>query len=282
MHGDGHESLELLVRSLGQQRLRPDVIVAFGVAVEQAANERDECDALEIRAPAVERRVFLIAQQCFEAMRVSQRLRGERGHHLTEANVAVRERLGITVGAEEDRADDVALPLNGHHDDRPHVALVELRANARERRVGGHVGDEDRFAGLVRPLELRIALEIDDEIANRRILVARDQANLVLFAREEDRAAVEAECVTQLAGDGLEDVDEVEGRRDLLQDVDDRDEMVAFALQLGYAGAQPSDFVISIPIECRRRRLVGSCWCCWRVRRLGWVGLIHLPPRGAR
>ena len=115
-----------------------------------------------------------------------------------------------------------------------------------------------------------------------RSLVARDEANLVLFAGEKDRAAIEAECIAQLAGDGLEDVDEMEGRRDLLQDVDDRDEMVAFALQLGYAGAQPSDFVISIPIECRRRRLVGSCWCCWRVRRLGWVGLIHLPPRGAR
>jgi hypothetical protein len=66
-----------------------------------------------------------------------------------------------------------------------------------------------------------------------------------VLARQEDRAAVESERLTQLAGDRLQDVDEVERGRDLLQDVDDRDEMVALALQLGYAGAQPADLILS-------------------------------------
>ena len=102
-------------------------------------------------------------------------------------------------------------------------------------------------------LQLRIAIEVDDEIADRRILVARDEADLVLLAGEEDRAAVEAERVAELARDGLQDVDEVQRRRDLLQDVDDRDEVVALALQLGYARAQPRDFIVP-PIGLRRRR----------------------------
>lgn len=34
-------------------------------------------------------------------------------------------------------------------------------------------------------------------------------------------------------------------RRDFLKDVDDRDEMVALALELGYAGMKPDELVIS-------------------------------------
>jgi hypothetical protein len=76
------------------------------------------------------------------------------------------------------------------------------------------VGDEHRLAALERALQLRIAVQVDEEIADRRILVARDEAHLVPVAGEEDRAAIETERLAELAGDRLEDVDEVERRRD--------------------------------------------------------------------
>ena len=57
LHRDRHQPVELLVGRLRQQRLRPDVIVALRVAVEQAADERDERDALQVGvALAVRRR----------------------------------------------------------------------------------------------------------------------------------------------------------------------------------------------------------------------------------
>ena len=154
-----------------------------------------------------------------------------------------------------------------------------------QRRIGRRVGNEHRLARLERALELRIAIEIDDEIADRRILVARDEANLVLLAGEEDRAAVEPERVAQLARDGLQDVDEMERRRDLLQDVDDGDEMVALALQLGYAAAQPRHFVIvrvshRTPASATGAASVLACSAV-DVASVEFA-LIHRPPRGAR
>lgn len=200
-------------------------------------------------------------------------------------DVGFGERFGVAIRAEKDRTDHSALPLDWHDDDRPHVARVEGALDAAERRIGGRVRDEHRLAGIQRALELRVAVEIDDEIANRRILIAGDETNLVLFAREEDRAPVEPEGVAELAGDGLKNVDEVEGRRDFLQDVDDRDQVVALALQLGYASAQPSDFIVP-PIGLQRRRLGESLKGEWeggrRCDRRLWVALIHLPLRDAR
>ena len=122
-----------------------------------------------------------------------------------------------------------------------------------QHRIVRRVGNEHRLAGVERALQLRIAIEVDDEIADGRIFVARDEPDFVLLAGEEDRAAIEPEGVAELAGDGLQDVDEVQRRGDFLQDVDDGDEMVALALQLGDARAQPSDFVIP-PVRLQRRR----------------------------
>lgn len=65
-----------------------------------------------------------------------------------------------------------------------------------------------------------------------------------MLAGQEDRAAIEAEGVAQLARDGLEDVDEMQRGGDFLQDVDDRDEMVTLPLQLRDARAEPGYFVI--------------------------------------
>ena len=66
-----------------------------------------------------------------------------------------------------------------------------------------------------------------------RIVVAGDEANLVGVAGEEDRAAVELERLAHLARDRLQNVDEVQRRRDVLQNVDDGEQVVALALQLG-------------------------------------------------
>jgi len=65
-----------------------------------------------------------------------------------------------------------------------------------------------------------------------------------VLAGQEDRAAIEAEGVTELSRDGLQNVDEVEGSGDLLQDVDYGDQVVALALQLRDARAEPPDLVI--------------------------------------
>src|SRR4029079_7299280 len=106
LHGDRHEPLELLVRGARQERFGPALVLALRVAVEQAAEEADECDALELRAALRDRDVLLAPQQRFEAVRVAERLGGERGDRLAEAHVGVAERLRLALRAQEDRADD--------------------------------------------------------------------------------------------------------------------------------------------------------------------------------
>ena len=181
-------------------------------------------------------------------MRIAQRLGRERCDDLAEADVGVGEGLGVAVGAQEDRADDRGLPPDGHDHDRADVAGVEGALDAAQRGVRGGVRDEHRLARIERALQLGVAIEVDDEVPDGRIFVAGDEADFVLVAGQEDRAAVEAERVAELARDRLQDVDEMERGGDFLQDVDDRDEMVALALQLGYAGAQPG-YSSSLPSD---------------------------------
>ncbi len=97
-------------------------------------------------------------------------------------------------------------------------------------------------------------------------------------AGQKDRAPVEAERLAQLAGDRLQNVDEMERGGDFLEDVDDGDEVVALALQLGYARAKTSDLVIS-PIGFQRRRR--GRFLGWRERRLS-VRLVHVRRQDAR
>ncbi len=65
------------------------MVFARGVAVEEAANEGDDGDALEfgVAAPAVG--LALRAHQILEAVRVAKRVRGERGDHLRERYVTI-------------------------------------------------------------------------------------------------------------------------------------------------------------------------------------------------
>ena len=215
------------------------MILARRVAVEQATQERHERNALELGAAARVLAVVVRPEQRFEAMRVAQRFGGERCDHLAETDIAIGERLGLTLGAQEDRADHGRPPPNRHDDDRPHVAHVERGACALQHRIVRGVGDEHRVTRLERPLELRVPVEIDDEVSNRRILVARDQPHLGVAAGEVDRAAIQTERLAQLPSDRLEDVYEVERGGDVLQDVDDGDELITLALKLRDPLLQP-------------------------------------------
>jgi hypothetical protein len=211
------------------------------VAIEQAPHEGEERDPLELTASLGVAAVLRAAEGRLELLGVAQRLGGERGDDLTEAHIAVRERLGVALGPEKDRADHGAAPTDRNHDDRADVAKVEQRLDVREHRVVGGVGHEDRFAGLEGTLQLGVAIQVDDEIANRRIFVARDEADIARLTGEEDRAAIEAEGVAQLAGDRLENVYEVEGGRDFLENIDERDQLVTLALQLRDLSLQSGD-----------------------------------------
>src|SRR5439155_649936 len=86
---------------------------------------------------------------------------------------------------------------------------------------------------------------------NGRVLVRGDQPHGPAPALgEKDRAAVQPERLPELAGDGLEDVDEVERRGDFLEDLDDGEQMLALALELGNArleSGEESHGVVCVP-----------------------------------
>jgi hypothetical protein len=84
-----------------------------------------------------------------------------------------------------------------------------------------------------RPLQLGVALEIHDVVADGGIFVRGDETHRLATALgEEDRAAVEAERLAELPGDGLQDVDEVQRAGDFLEDLDEGEQVLALALEL--------------------------------------------------
>ena len=151
--------------------------------------------------------------------------------------------MPVTFGAKEDRADDDVLKMQRHHHDRADVALLELRAHRLQRGIGDGVRNENRLAGVERPSQLRIPIDVHDQVADARVFVAGDEADLVLFTRQEDGAAIETEGVPDLARDGLQDVDEVQRDGDLLQQLDDGGEVIALSLDLSEPMPQLRDFV---------------------------------------
>jgi len=289
LHRHAHQSLQLLIRRLRQESLGPHVVLARRITIQEPTNIRDEGDALDLGSTLHLGCALLGSHQRLEPVRVAEGLRRERRNHLTEMNVGVGEGLGVPLRTKEDRPDHRALPLNRHDDDGAHVPRVERRLHRPEHRIRRGVGDEHRLLRLERPLQLRIAIQVDDQIADRGILVAGDESDLVLLAGEEDGAAVQAERVAELPRDALQDVDEMQRRRNLLENVDDGDEMIALLLQLGDAAPQPRQLVVT-PEALRSRRR----WCrrarrprraaalarrartAW-IRRLGRVALIHVP-----
>jgi len=217
------------------------VILASSVAVEKAAQERHQRDAFELRAPTRVLAIVARPQQRLEAMGVAERLRRERGDHLAEADVALGERLGLPLGPQEDCADDRRPRTDRYDDDRSHVAQVERRARVLQHRIVRRIGNEDGVARFERALELRIAIQVDDEIPDRWVLVAGYEMHIGVAAGEIDRAAVEPERFAQLPGDRLQNVDEMQRGGDVLQNIDDRDELVTLALQLRDPLRQPGD-----------------------------------------
>ena len=185
------------------------MVLGPAVALEQPPDEGEQRDSLQLSATLGVVAIVGAPHRRLEPLCVPQGLRRERCDHLTESHVAVGERIGIALGSQEDRADHRAPPADRHDHDRADVAKVEQRLDVREHRVVRRVGNEHRLARFERALELGVAIEVDDEIADRRILVARDEADIAGLAGEEDGAAVEAEGFAQLAGDRLENVYEV-------------------------------------------------------------------------
>jgi hypothetical protein len=217
------------------------VAVGAAVGIEEAPHEGEQRDAFQLSAALGITAVLRAAHRGLEPLGVAQRLGRQRRDHLAEANVTVGKRFRVPFGSQEDRADDRPSPPDRHDDDRSHVAEVEQRLDVGEHGIVRGVGHEHRFARLEGALELRIAVEIDDEVADRRILVARDEPNIAGLAGEEDRAPVQAEGVAELACDRLEDVYEVERGGDFLENVDERDQLVTLALQLRNPGLQTGD-----------------------------------------
>ena len=175
-------------------------------------------------------------------MRIAQSLTRQRSDHLAKAHVAFRERRSVALRAQEDRADHGPLRLDRHDDDRADVAQVELTLHVPHHGVNRSVGNEHRLARFKCALQLRIAIQVDDEIPDRRIFVAGNQPYFGVVAGEKDGGTVETEGLAKLSRNGLQNVDEMQRRADFLKDVDGGDQMVAFTLKLGYPRFQSGYF----------------------------------------
>src|SRR5205814_7825580 len=93
-----------------------------------------------------------------------------------------------------------------------------------------------RLAALHRAFQLGVALQVHHVVANGGILVGRDQPHgPAAPLGEKDRAAVQPERLAQLTRDALEDVDEMERGGNFLENLDDGEQMLALALELGNA-----------------------------------------------
>ncbi len=205
------------------------MILGLGISIEESSHERDQRDALELGPALSLGRILCRPDHGVEPMGVPQRLGSQGGDHLAEAHIALGERRGVPLRAEKNRADDRTAPSNGRDDDRADVAQIEVLTNVPQHRLVTRIGDEHGLAGLEGTLELGITGEIDHDVADRGIFVARDEPDVRGFAGEENGAAVEPERFTELARDGLQDVAEVQRPRDLLEDIDQCDQMVTFA-----------------------------------------------------
>ncbi len=210
------------------------------MAVEEAPHEGDERDALELHRPLLR---LLAPQQRLEAVGVGEGVGGERRHHLTEADVAIGKGGPVPLRAQEDRADGGSSPAHRYDDDRLHVARGQRDVRAAEEGIGHRVGDEHRLSRLERALQLRVAREVHDQVADVGILVRGDHPDVVRVAGEKHRAAIQAEGVAELAGDRLRDLAEMRGGGDGLEDVHHRHEVVALALELFDARAEPGELV---------------------------------------
>jgi len=200
-HGHADQPVDLLGAGFGEKPFTPRAF-ALTERIEQAAQEREQGDALQLHPLQLLARLVRALRQPLVAVGVAQALGGERGDDLHEAHVGVREGGAVAVGPQENRADRDRPPRDRDDGDRLHATIDQLALHVPQGRIVRRIGNEDRLAALHRALELRIALEVDDVVANRGVLVRCHEADLpAAFFAEENGAAVEAERLAQLAGD---------------------------------------------------------------------------------
>ena len=181
------------------------------------------------------------------AVRVAQRLGGEGGDDLDESHVGVGKRRPVAERAQENRADGDAAPIDRHDRDRLDPAAQQIAAHVLETGIVGGIGDEHGLGAVDRALQLGIPLQIHEVVADRGIFVRGDEAYLLAAPLgEEDRAAIQSERFAQLARDGLQDVDEVQRPGDFLENLDHREQVLAFVLELGNPGRQPLTFRLAV------------------------------------
>jgi len=90
-HRDADQPVELVGRGARQQPFGPGAL-ALAERREQAAQERQQRDALELHAPHGLTGLLLPLCQTLVAVRVAQGLRRDRGDHLHESHILVGER----------------------------------------------------------------------------------------------------------------------------------------------------------------------------------------------
>jgi hypothetical protein len=113
------------------------------------------------------------------------------------------------------------------------------------------IGNEHRFARFQCLPDLGIAVEVHHVVADRGVLVRRYEAGRALAVLGQiDRTAVEPERLTQLACNTLQDVDDVQGAGDFLEDLDHRQQVLALVLEL----ADPA-------LKLFGRSGLGACVC---------------------
>ena len=166
----------------------------------------------------------LIAQGLHDA-RVAQRDRGRVGDDLTELDLALLERAAALRSAQEEHAHRLLLPHDREQRERAEHAVGHAAAHALEHRVGRRVADRQRGAGPQHLEDLGVLVEVDAEVLDLLIVARRDDvADLPALGarREHDRDSVDVHHLGDAADDRVEDVAEVERRRQRLRELEHR------------------------------------------------------------
>ena len=227
------ETIQFLSSAGGKHTLAPRT-VARRKRIEQAPKESDECDPLPVCATRPRGGCGLAVLQLLVTVSVAQCPRGQIADDFAELQVLIGKRRPVAKRAEEHRADHCPAPHNGYHGDGLRASLGQGSFDVFQRRIGGGVRNEYRFARFQCAFQLGISLEIDDVITDRWVFIRRDQASCPATAlREKNRTAIQPIEVAELSRDALENVREMQRARDFLENIDDGQEMVAVALQRG-------------------------------------------------
>jgi hypothetical protein len=99
-HDFSHEPLNLPTRGVRQPRFRERMLAVASKGLEEAAQEPEHGDPLQLVAALGNRDVALRLDERLETMGVTQRLRRQRRHCLAESDVRLGERSCMLLVAE--------------------------------------------------------------------------------------------------------------------------------------------------------------------------------------